>query len=66
MGGEKEIPLKSLSLPETMSLTVRVDLLNLLDSQQPISFVKEDIPIFGEVWGRQQPRQARVTVRLRW
>jgi hypothetical protein len=47
-------------------LTIRLDLLNLFDSQKPISYVKEDIPIFGQVWGRQQPRQARVTIRLRW
>ena len=47
-------------------LTLRLDLLNLLNSQRPISYVKEDIPIFGQVWGRQQPRQARVMVRLRW
>lgn len=67
MGVEKEILLKGLSLPKTMSLTVRLDLLNLFNSQRPISYVKEDIPsIFGEVWGRQQPRQARVTVRIRW
>jgi hypothetical protein len=47
-------------------LTLRLDLLNLFDSQRPISYVKEDIPIFRDVWGRQQPRQARVMVRLRW
>jgi hypothetical protein len=47
-------------------LTIRFDLLNLLDSQRPISYVKEDIPIFGQIWGLQQPRQARVMVRLRW
>jgi hypothetical protein len=48
------------------ALVIRLDLLNLLNSQRPISYVKEDIPIFGHVWGRQQPRQARVMVRLRW
>lgn len=47
-------------------LTFRLDLLNLFNSQRPISYVKEDIPIFGQVWGRQQPRQARVMIRLRW
>ncbi len=48
------------------ALIVRLDMLNLLNSQRPISYVKEDIPIFGQVWGRQLPRQARVMVRLRW
>jgi outer membrane receptor protein involved in Fe transport len=66
LGAEKEIDLKGLNLPETMSLTLRLDLLNLFNSQRPISYVKEDIPIFGQVWGRQQPRQARVMVRIRW
>jgi hypothetical protein len=47
-------------------LTLRVDLLNLFNSQRPISYVKEDIPIFGQVWSRQQPRQARVMIRLKW
>jgi hypothetical protein len=67
IGIEKEFFLADLfKLPETMSLTVRMDLLNLFNSQRPISFVKEDIPIFGQVWSRQQPRQARMMVRLRW
>ncbi|UCE41070.1 MAG: TonB-dependent receptor [Candidatus Aminicenantes bacterium] len=47
-------------------LTLRLDLLNLLNSQRPISYVKENIPIFGQIWSRQQPRQARVMIRLRW
>jgi len=49
-----------------MSLTLRVDIFNLFDSQRPISFVKEDIPLFGQVWGRQQPRQARIMAKIKW
>ncbi|MFO7579630.1 MAG: hypothetical protein R6W74_05415 [Nitrosomonas halophila] len=45
---------------------VRLDLLNVLDSQRPLSFIKQDIPIFGQIWNRQQPRQARLTLRLNW
>ena len=45
---------------------VRLDLLNVLDSQRPLSFIKQDIPIFGQIWSRQQPRQARLTLRLNW
>jgi len=66
LGIEKEILLKTLRLPEHMALILRFDVLNLLNSQRPISYVKEDIPIFGEVWAKQQPRQARLTVRLKW
>ncbi len=66
IGIEKDFFLEKIRLPETMVLTIRLDVLNLFDSQRPISYVKEDIPIFGQVWGRQQPRQARVMVRVRW
>jgi len=66
IGIEKEILMQRLGLPEGMALTLRFDVLNLLNSQKPISYVKEDIPIFGEVWAKQQPRQARVMIKLRW
>lgn len=65
-GIEKEILMPRLGLPEGMALTLRFDVLNLLNSQRPISYVKEDIPIFGQVWAKQQPRQARLMVRVRW
>jgi len=66
LGLEKEFRLAGLGLPENTALSLRLDVLNLLDSQKPISFVKEDIPIFGEVWARQQPRQIRVMIRFKW
>jgi len=47
-----------------MSLVLRADIFNVFDSQEPISYVKEDIPMFGKVWARQQPRQARLRQRL--
>ena len=28
--------------------------------------IKENIPIFGDIWSRQQPRQARVMIKIRW
>lgn len=65
-GFEKEFKLQSFRLPQTMALILRVDIINLLDSQKPISYVKEDIPIFGQIWGRQQPRQARISVKLKF
>jgi len=49
-----------------MTLALRLDIFNLLNSQEPISFVKENILLFGEVWGRQQPRQARVMIKIKW
>jgi len=65
-GVEKEFALGSFRLPQSMFLTLRLDVLNVLNSQKPISFVKEDISIFGQIWGKQQPRQARVTVKVKW
>ncbi len=60
LGFEKSLSLGSLPLFGESRLRIRGDVFNLLNSQRPISFVKEVIPIFGSVWGRQQPRQARV------
>jgi hypothetical protein len=39
---------------------------NLLDSQRPISFVKEDTEFFGQVWGRQLPRWFQFKASLRF
>jgi len=52
--------------PSLRSLSVRLDVFNLLNSQKPVSYVKEDIPLFGTIWGRQQPRQARLMLRFTW
>jgi len=66
LGLEKELELESLHLPQSMSLILRLDILNLLNSQKPVSYVKADTDIFGLVWGRQQPRQARLMVKIKW
>jgi len=66
LGIEKEFKLSFIGLPQSMALDLRVDILNILNSQLPISYVKEDIPIFGQIWGRQQPRQARILIRIKW
>lgn len=64
LGLEKEFKLSGLSFPESTALSIRIDLLNLLNSQRPISYVKENIPIYGQIWGRQQPRQVRVSIKF--
>lgn len=66
LGIEKGFKLDSIGLPQTMGIDLRVDILNILNSQRPISYVKENIPIFGQIWGRQQPRQARIMIRMKW
>jgi hypothetical protein len=66
LGVEKSLSLGGFPVLGETTLSVRLDVFNLLNSQRPISFVKEDIPIFGQVWGRQQPRQARVMVKVKF
>ncbi len=61
MAMEKEIYLFS-----GISATFRIDVFNLFNSQKPISLVREDTPAFGRVWGRQQPRQARFSLLIKW
>ena len=66
LGIEKKFKPPGFGLTPISFLTLRLDVSNLLNSQRPISFVKEDIPIFGDVWARQQPRRARITAKLSW
>jgi hypothetical protein len=63
---EKSLAIGKFSFAKNLSLSVRLDVFNVLNSQGPISFVKENIPLFGEVWGRQQPRQARLMIKLKF
>ena len=63
---EKAFKLPDLVSSSNVFLVVRLDIFNLFNSQKPISYVKEDIPLFGQVWGRQQPRQARLMVKINW
>jgi hypothetical protein len=65
----KDLPGEKLSdeaVIEFAYLILRADVFNVLDSQQPISYVKEDIPVFGQVWARQQPQQARLVAKIKW
>jgi hypothetical protein len=57
---------KTVNLPGRMAVSLRLDFLNVLNSQTPISYVQEDIPSFGEIWGRQQPRLMRASIRFVW
>ncbi|MGQ9618473.1 MAG: TonB-dependent receptor [Candidatus Aminicenantia bacterium] len=68
IGIQKSFSLSDLikSFPENLKLDVRLDIFNLFNSQKPISFVKEDTLAFGQIWGRQNPREARITLRMRW
>jgi len=63
---EKSFALANSGTFSGAAISVRLDVFNLFNSQQPLSFVKENIPLFGEVWGRQQPRQARLSAKIKF
>jgi hypothetical protein len=63
---EKSFGQARLPLLRQANLLIRVDVFNLMNSQIPISYIKEDIPIFGQVWARQQPRQVRLNLKIKW
>jgi hypothetical protein len=46
---------KDITLKKGLTLAVGVNVYNLFNSQRPVSFVKEDTELFGQVWGRQLP-----------
>ncbi len=63
---EKSFRLPGKGVFSNAAFSVRLDVLNALNSQEPVSYIKEDIPIFGSVWGRQAPRQARMSAKLKF
>ncbi len=67
-GIEKSFNLSNIisGLPEGVFFDLKVDVFNLFNSQRPISYVKEDIPAFGQIWARQQPRQIQVMAKIKW
>jgi len=57
---------KDFVLPGRFVLGLGLNVYNLFNSQRPISFVKEDTELFGEVWGRQMPRWLQFKAALRF
>jgi len=57
---------KDIVLQKGFIVGLGLNVYNLFNSQRPISFVKEDTDLFGQVWGRQLPRwlQFKVTIRF--
>ncbi len=57
---------KDLVLRGGVTIGLGLNVYNLLNSQRPVSFVKEDTELFGQVWGRQMPRwlQFKVTAKF--
>ena len=57
---------KEFTLRKGIRLSVGVNAYNLLNSQRPVSFVKEDTELFGQVWARQLPRWVQFKAALRF
>jgi hypothetical protein len=57
---------KDFRLRKGMSVGAGVNVYNLLNSQRPVSFMKEDNELFGQVWARQLPRWAQVKFLLKF
>ena len=57
---------KDFALPKGSILSLRLNVFNILNSQRPISFVKADTALFGEVWGRQEPRWLQLQAILKF
>jgi hypothetical protein len=49
-----------------VTIGLGMNVYNLLNSQRPISFRKEDNELFGQVWGRQLPRWMQIKASLRF
>ncbi len=57
---------KDLRLGQGLALGLGVNVYNLFNSQQPVSYVKEDTAQFGQVWARQLPRWVQLKVGLKF
>jgi hypothetical protein len=61
MAVEKEFALK-----KGLRLNVGMNAYNLFNSQRPVSYVKQDIETFGQIWARQLPRWIQFKAGLRF
>ncbi len=57
---------KDFALTRGYILGVRLNVFNVFNSQRPVSYVKADTALFGQVWGRQEPRWLQLQVILRF
>jgi hypothetical protein len=57
---------KDFRLKRGMTLSLGVNAYNLLNSQRPVSFAKEENVLFGQVWARQMPRWVQIKFSLKF
>ena len=57
---------RDIVLKQGFVLALGLNAYNLLNGQKPVSYVKEDTDLFGQVWGRQLPRWVQFKAALRF
>ncbi len=57
---------KDFRLSGGIILNLGLNVYNLMNSQQPVSFVQEDNSLFGQIWARQLPRWTQIRATLRF
>lgn len=57
---------KDFRMKNGMSIGVGLNAYNLLNSQKPVSYAKQDSELFGQVWARQLPRWVQLKMTLRF
>jgi hypothetical protein len=57
---------KNFRLSKSLALGLGVNMYNLMNSQRPVSFVKNDDSLFGQVWARQLPRWTQIKASLKF
>ena len=57
---------KEFNVGKGVILAAGVNVYNLFNSQIPVSYVKEDTALFGQVWARQLPRWVQLKAAVRF
>ncbi|MHB8096016.1 MAG: TonB-dependent receptor, partial [Candidatus Aminicenantales bacterium] len=57
---------KDFAIGNGMEIGLRLNANNLFNSQKPVSLVQEGTSLFGQVWGRQDPRWLQFQVLFKW
>lgn len=57
---------KDFRLKNGMALAMGINAYNVLNSQRPVSYAKQDNELFGQVWARQLPRWVQFKMTLRF
>jgi Carboxypeptidase regulatory-like domain/TonB-dependent Receptor Plug Domain len=57
---------KDFSIGRGLTVVAGINVYNLFNSQLPVSYVKEDTELFGQVWARQLPRWVQLKAAVRF